>query len=67
MSRHARVPLEAFEDRRLHPVDFRVLAALYSFADGSGHCYPKRAQLAERANIKIWEVSRRTSSLVNRR
>lgn len=65
MSQYARVPLSAIADDRLSPRQFKVLCALYSFADKDGHCHPKRAQLSERCGIAENHISVATAELVD--
>ncbi len=46
-SRFAIVPARAVEDRRLGPAPFRVLAALGTFSDRDGWCWPSMTTLAK--------------------
>jgi hypothetical protein len=62
----AKVPVEAIEDERLSPTEFRVLVALLSFADGStGWTWPTaRSTISSRCGVSEQNISRATAALV---
>ena len=62
-NRFAMLPIEVISDKRLSVNDFRVYAALCSFAGGKGTCHPKRETLAERSGLTARKVSAATARL----
>ena len=64
MQNFTMIPNELFEDTRLTPREFKVLAALYSYRKkGTQLVYPKRETLSKRTGISIENISRITTRL----
>ncbi len=57
------VPAQAVEDRRLGPAPFRVLAALGTFSDREGWCWPSMTTLATQLSTRRQVVQRHVQEL----
>ena len=64
MSRFAVLPTKAIEDRNLSHACFRVLAALGTFSDRHGWCWPSHAAVAEVCGIARNKVAGHINELV---
>lgn len=63
-SRYAVTPSSAAFDTRLTATDHRVLAALGTYADAHGRCFPSQGTLARRLGVARCTVSRSIARLV---
>lgn len=63
MGKFARMPIEAFMDRRLSGRDLRILGLLYVHADKNGVCWPSRGKLAELSGLPVKRISETTTRL----
>ncbi|EDZ65528.1 hypothetical protein NOC27_2208 [Nitrosococcus oceani AFC27] len=59
----AKVPIKVVGTSQLTLREFRVLVALYAFADQKGRCWPSRQRLSELTGIRPEHISRATSAL----
>ncbi len=59
----AAVPERAVDDKRLGNAGFRVLAALCSYADKDGHCFPGLGTIGGRLGITRQAVQRQVRHL----
>ncbi len=57
------VPARAVEDRRLGPAPFRVLAALGTFSDKDGWCWPSMTTVATQLSTRRQVVQRHVQEL----
>lgn len=58
------MPIEALQDDRLSPTEFRVLIGLLSYANADGRLmFVKRKTLAERCRVHLSQVTRATAAL----
>lgn len=62
--RFAILPARAIDDARLAPAAVRVLAALSTYADREGWCYPSRRTVAARLGVNVQAVQRQERALV---
>lgn len=60
----AKVPIEALNDKRLSPTEFKVLVTLLSFVTSSPLVWPKRKTISQRCGIAMPHISRATAALV---
>lgn len=59
------VPIEIFQDESMTPTMIRVYTALSSFQGNKDSCWPKRAEIAKRANVGVDKVSTAITALIN--
>ena len=62
-STFARIPERAVDDRRLANAGFRILAALGSYTDKDGHCFPGLGTIGQRLGITRQAVQRQVRHL----
>lgn len=63
MTRYSIIPARAIEDPRLSPMDFKVLAALGTYTDKNGWCYPSVNTLADKIHVSRSTINRSLKDL----
>jgi Helix-turn-helix domain len=58
------IPLSVLNDERLSGRDVRVYAALSTFSDKEGRCWPSHKTIAERCGIRAKDIAEHTARLV---
>ena len=58
------VPIEIFQDESMTPTMIRVYTSLSSFQGNKDSCWPKRAEIAKRANVGVDKVSTAITALI---